>query len=157
MSRLFAVSFLFFIIDQGTKFFAQSLFSNEGFFLFSPFFELTFILNKTFVSFSFSQLFFSTVSAAFLIVCVALYYFIKRISVTVPTAYFFGTSLLIAGVGGNMLDRIRLGGVIDWINLVGIGIFNIADICIAVGAILSGWYFFKLNQKNVTLKIMSNK
>jgi signal peptidase II len=43
--------------------------------------------------------------------------------------------LLIGGALGNILDRARMGRVIDYIDWVGIGfpVFNAADICICVG------------------------
>ena len=47
-------------------------------------------------------------------------------------------ALLLAGIGGNLCDRLRLGFVIDWID-VQFGsyhypTFNIADSCICIGA-----------------------
>ena len=47
-------------------------------------------------------------------------------------------ALLLAGISGNLCDRIRLGFVIDWID-VQFGswhypIFNVADICVCLGA-----------------------
>jgi len=47
-------------------------------------------------------------------------------------------ALLLAGIGGNLCDRLRLGFVIDWID-VQFGnwhypTFNIADTCICIGA-----------------------
>lgn len=48
--------------------------------------------------------------------------------------------LVLAGAAGNMIDRFRLGYVIDFVN-VRIGwfdfpVFNVADACISVGAVL---------------------
>ncbi len=47
------------------------------------------------------------------------------------------TSAVIAGGIGNLIDRIRLGYVIDYIEvkLFDFAIFNFADICVVVGAI----------------------
>ncbi len=47
-------------------------------------------------------------------------------------------SLLLAGGVGNLIDRISLGYVIDYIDvrIINFAIFNIADICICVGAFL---------------------
>lgn len=44
--------------------------------------------------------------------------------------------LLIAGAIGNLIDRIRLGGVRDFIDLQVWPIFNVADILISVGVII---------------------
>ncbi len=50
----------------------------------------------------------------------------------------FSLSLLLAGGVGNLIDRISLGYVIDYIDvrIINFAIFNIADICICVGAFL---------------------
>ena len=50
----------------------------------------------------------------------------------------FSLSLLLAGGVGNLIDRMSLGYVIDYIDvrIINFAIFNIADICICVGAFL---------------------
>lgn len=50
----------------------------------------------------------------------------------------FSLSLLLSGGVGNLIDRISLGYVIDYIDLriINFAIFNFADICICVGAFL---------------------
>ena len=50
----------------------------------------------------------------------------------------FSLSLLLAGGVGNLIDRISLGYVIDYIDvrIINFAIFNFADICICVGAFL---------------------
>ena len=47
-----------------------------------------------------------------------------------------GIAFIIAGTGGNLLDRIFKGGVIDFIDVKFWSIFNLADIFITVGAVL---------------------
>jgi signal peptidase II len=52
-----------------------------------------------------------------------------------------GLLLLLAGTAGNLLDRIRLGAVIDFIDLTLFGVFrwpafNLADAYLAVGVVL---------------------
>ncbi|MFN8140039.1 MAG: signal peptidase II [Fimbriimonadales bacterium] len=55
-----------------------------------------------------------------------------------PTRLFSSALILLtAGAIGNFIDRIFLGGkVTDFINIYVIHVFNIADACITVGAIL---------------------
>lgn len=50
----------------------------------------------------------------------------------------FSLSLLLSGGVGNLIDRISLGYVIDYIDVrvINFAIFNLADICICVGAFL---------------------
>lgn len=46
-------------------------------------------------------------------------------------------TLLIAGGVGNLIDRIRLGYVVDYINISFFGyVFNFADCCVVIGSIL---------------------
>jgi len=49
-----------------------------------------------------------------------------------------GIAFIIAGTGGNLLDRIFKGGAIDFIDVKFWSIFNLADIFITVGAVLLG-------------------
>ena len=52
-------------------------------------------------------------------------------------------ALLIAGGIGNLIDRIRLGEVVDYIRFepIDFPVFNFADICVVVGVILLAIYF----------------
>ncbi len=53
-------------------------------------------------------------------------------------AELFALSLIIAGGVGNLIDRLSLGYVIDFIDvrIIHFAIFNVADMCITVGAFL---------------------
>ena len=50
----------------------------------------------------------------------------------------FALQLIIAGGVGNLIDRLSLGYVIDFIDvrIINFAIFNVADMCITIGAIL---------------------
>ena len=50
----------------------------------------------------------------------------------------FSIALMVAGGIGNLIDRVRLGEVVDYIKFepVNFPIFNFADICVVIGAIL---------------------
>ena len=50
----------------------------------------------------------------------------------------FSIALMIAGGIGNLIDRIRLGEVVDYIKFepIDFPIFNFADICVVIGAVL---------------------
>jgi signal peptidase II len=45
------------------------------------------------------------------------------------------TGLLLGGAAGNLIDRIRLGAVTDFIKIPHWPAFNIADICVTLGVI----------------------
>lgn len=47
--------------------------------------------------------------------------------------------LVLGGATGNLLDRLRLGAVIDFLDFRVWPVFNVADSCITVGAVLLAW------------------
>jgi signal peptidase II len=49
------------------------------------------------------------------------------------------TGLLLGGAAGNLIDRIRLGSVTDFIQLPHWPAFNLADCCITVGVLVLVW------------------
>jgi signal peptidase II len=49
------------------------------------------------------------------------------------------TGLLLGGAAGNLIDRIRLGAVTDFIKLPHWPAFNLADACITVGVLVLVW------------------
>ena len=56
--------------------------------------------------------------------------------------YSIALSLILAGAGGNLIDRLFFGYVIDFLDLRIWPVFNIADSAITIGAILLGWEIF---------------
>jgi len=52
-------------------------------------------------------------------------------------------SLILAGALGNLIDRLRFGYVIDFLNFYIWPVFNIADSAITIGAILLTWAILK--------------
>ena len=69
-----------------------------------------------------------------------------------PRLSLLGVALFVAGGASNLVDRVTLGGVIDFMN-VGIGplrtgIFNVADMAIMLGAgilVLEGYRYGRLS------------
>ncbi len=53
----------------------------------------------------------------------------------------WGGSLILAGAFGNLYDRLSLGFVVDFLDFRVWPVFNIADSCITVGAVLVGLGF----------------
>jgi len=69
------------------------------------------------------------------IVVVALLVFlatVKRLS----APYRYGIPLLLAGAAGNLIDRVFLGYVVDYVEVRGFSVFNLADACVVVGVFL---------------------
>lgn len=69
---------------------------------------------------------------------VALGAFIATAPARWPTVLAGG--LILGGAAGNLIDRIRLGHVTDFILLPGWPAFNLADSAITVGVILLAWW-----------------
>ena len=46
------------------------------------------------------------------------------------------TGLLLGGAAGNLIDRVRLGAVTDFVKLPHWPAFNVADVCITAGVIV---------------------
>ena len=51
-------------------------------------------------------------------------------------------SLQLSGAFGNIIDRIRLGSVTDFIDVGTWPVFNIADSCISVGMAMLAFYLY---------------
>lgn len=68
------------------------------------------------------------------------WYLKKELDLTKPLA-LTAVSLIIGGAIGNLIDRLRLGYVIDFISVWKFPVFNIADAAITIGiGILILWY-----------------
>ncbi len=67
-------------------------------------------------------------------------YYFKSVDFKNKKVYSIGISLMIAGTIGNFIDRIRIQGVVDFLdfNIFGYDfpVFNVADICLNVGVVL---------------------
>lgn len=51
--------------------------------------------------------------------------------------------LILGGAAGNLIDRVRIGHVTDFVLLPGWPAFNLADVAITAGVILLGLWFLK--------------
>ena len=98
-------------------------------------------------SFSGMRWLLSAVTAAILIVVLVL---LLRGVVRHPAGRVAG-ALILAGGLGNLIDRVRLGYVVDMFHFVfwpSYPVFNLADICIVAGAILGAIYYLFLYEKH---------
>lgn len=64
--------------------------------------------------------------------------------------YSIALALILAGAAGNLIDRWRLGYVIDFLDFRVWPVFNIADSAITIGAVLLGWVILKPKNKKCT-------
>jgi signal peptidase II len=51
------------------------------------------------------------------------------------------TGLFLGGAAGNLIDRVRLGAVTDFVKIPHWPAFNVADICITFGVLTLVWVF----------------
>jgi len=53
--------------------------------------------------------------------------------------YAFALALILSGAIGNLIDRVFLGYVVDFLDFRVWPVFNIADSAITIGAVILGW------------------
>ena len=138
------------ILDQLTKSAITGRFSlHESYPVINGFFNLVYVMNPgaafgflAGASATFRYVFFIGVTMAAL--ALILYYLIK----SKPESILIVVSLtaIFSGAMGNLIDRIRFGSVVDFLDIY-VGTwhwpaFNVADSAISVGAILMIWDVF---------------
>ena len=57
--------------------------------------------------------------------------------------FTLSTGLILGGAIGNLIDRLRIGAVIDFLDFRIWPVFNLADSCITIGALLMAWQILK--------------
>jgi signal peptidase II len=132
------------ILDQITKIWVQgSISMYESIPVIPGFFDLVHVLNKG-AAFGFlnradihwQTYFFIGVSA---LAVVLIFHLVRTVDRTDPFM-FTGLGCILGGALGNMIDRIRIGQVIDFLDFHVAGhhwpAFNVADMAISVGALL---------------------
>ena len=143
------------ILDQVTKLIVvknMELYSSAPFI--PGIIEFRYILNRgaAWGMFSENRWVFLVVSAAALIALPLLLYRYRHLHFM----FGFSLSLIIGGAIGNMIDRVFSGAVVDFLNFpfMDFPVFNVADICVTVGAVLMFIYlifidkeFFRDNKK----------
>ncbi|MFT4310729.1 MAG: signal peptidase II [Candidatus Woesearchaeota archaeon] len=61
--------------------------------------------------------------------------FLLYVAYTQPSRYHIGFACILGGALGNTIDRIIYGGVLDYVHIWMFPIFNVADVCITLGAV----------------------
>ncbi|HNX81660.1 MAG TPA: signal peptidase II [Candidatus Omnitrophota bacterium] len=78
---------------------------------------------------------------------ILIYTMLKNQSLRRVSSYSVALSLILGGAVGNLIDRIFLGYVIDFLDFRIWPVFNIADSAITVGAVIIGWHIIFVKQK----------
>lgn len=125
--------------DQITKFLALKYLADDNSLnIIGNFLRLDLVINKgsAFGLFtSYSNLILWVNSVFF--VAFVLFIFIYK-SESIMLSSIFG--LFLGGIGGNLIDRLRVGGVVDFIDLGWWPSFNIADSAMTIGVIFLVYY-----------------
>lgn len=141
--QYFLVVSLLVALDQLTKYVAFNyLQSINSIPIIKDVFHLTFVKNRgaAFGILQNQRWFFIIMTVSVLI---GIIYYYKHLPKYKPYGFIrFALILISAGAIGNLIDRIRLGFVIDFFDfcLINFPVFNIADICVVIGTILLTWF-----------------
>lgn len=134
--NIFTLAILIAALDQAVKI---EVVKNIGFFDSIPILGGSFNLVKTHntgAAFSLleGQVFFLSLLSIFALIITIIY--IVKLKGKIPAYLFAGFGFLIGGTVGNLIDRLFVGYVIDYIKpeFINFPVFNIADIAINVGA-----------------------
>lgn len=135
MSILFLIASLVIIIDRLTKYLAlDNLLQDRSIDVIPNIFHLTLVLNTgaAFGLFKHFTFFFIAMSL-FVIALICFYAFRFRQKDMIVSG---ALGLILGGAAGNLIDRLLFGYVIDFLDFRIWPVFNIADSCITIGAIL---------------------
>lgn len=139
----FGIAFLIIFLDQLTKYLVKSNLSiGQSIPVIKNFFSITLIKN---FGIGFGML--NNPAARWILVCITIViigiilYYYKQI----PEKYLplIAAALVLGGAIGNLIDRILLGFVIDFLDFTVWPAFNIADSAVTVGVIGLIIYFIK--------------
>jgi signal peptidase II len=139
---IFIIVILVLFLDQLTKFLAtKTLLLNQSLPLIKGILYLTLIHNRG-AAFGIlkNQVPLFIITSVFAIILI--YFNLKKHKRL--CIYSISLSFILAGALGNLIDRLFLGYVIDFLDFRVWPVFNIADSAITAGAILVGWSILRL-------------
>ncbi|MGI6611509.1 MAG: signal peptidase II [Limnochordia bacterium] len=133
-----ALAVLLLIIDQASKLWVQrTLPLGEPHAILPPWLYFTHVENQgaAFSLFAGQRWLFVTAATGFVLLAWAN----RAIVARQDRMFRWGLALGLAGAMGNLIDRVRQGSVIDFLDLRLFPVFNIADSCIVIGCGLILW------------------
>jgi len=131
-----------FLLDQGSKLMVQAaMYHGESIPVFPPVFYITYVLNPgaAFGLLAHQDMLFISVTLL-LVAGVLLAY--KRLAAG-RVVVKAGLGLVVGGALGNLVDRLRHGMVVDFLDFRVWPVFNLADSAIVAGACLLAWEILK--------------
>lgn len=138
IGMFFVVAGVLIALDQITKIWAATtLILNGSGYTLGLGFHLTYIRNSG-AAFGILQGRTMALGVLSAVVAAALLVYLWRNSKTLPQIHYWALTLILGGAIGNMIDRFRLGYVIDFIHFYlpnfNYPVFNFADIYVVIGA-----------------------
>ncbi|HNY50927.1 MAG TPA: signal peptidase II [Smithella sp.] len=148
------------LLDQVTKIaIVKNFFLHESRPVIDGFFNIVYVMNPgaafgflAGASEMFRYIFFIGITV--LVMALIIYYIVKSTSQNI--IYIISLTLIFGGAVGNLIDRIRFGSVVDFLDIY-IGTahwpaFNVADSSISIGAVLMIWGMITQRKKEVVSK-----
>lgn len=143
---LYALALLVLVCDQATKLWMARTFPLGGSRDYGPFFALS-LAHNTGGAFSILPNATWGLAAAALVAAGVIIVYTLRARGPLPRLLGFALALPLGGALGNLLDRVRLGYVVDFLDVHARGlnwpVFNVADSAICVGVALLAIYFWR--------------
>lgn len=136
---MFLLALLIIISDQLIKYFISSnMFLGQSIPVVPQVFHLTYILNPgaAFGILENQRWLFIFIAVILIIAVIYFYRYIKQLA----KLFRIGIALLFGGAIGNMIDRIFIGKVVDYMDFRIWPIFNLADIAIVSGCAIVAFY-----------------
>ena len=142
---LLQLALLVFLIDQFSKFLVTELLAFRESFPAYGFVRITHTFNTGSAFGLFQDQNTPLILVSFVgITILALIYCSQRL----PTSLLrLSLGLQLGGAVGNLLDRLRLGHVTDWVDVGPWPVFNVADASIVTGLVILGWLFLAADRK----------
>ena len=144
------VIFAVILLDRLTKIYFSSLLSNgESLPVFPNVLHMTLVHNTgiAFGLFKDYGIVFIVIPIFAIILLIFNIYYYRQNNEALSRTYILAFSLILGGAIGNLIDRIRYGYVIDFLDFRIWPVFNIADSAITIGAVIIALKCFRLSHK----------
>ena len=144
------ITFTIVLLDRASKvYFSELLDFGESIPLIKNVFHLTLVHNTgmAFGLFKDYGIVFIVIPIIAIILLVFNIYYYRRNNEALSRTYIVAFSLILGGAIGNLIDRIRYGHVIDFLDFRVWPVFNIADSAITIGAVIIAIKCFKLSHQ----------
>ena len=131
---LYLISFLILLLDQATKYAASKALELRGSIpVVAGIFNVT-LVHNTGAGFGVLKGFSLVFIVVSLLAIIFFIYALKKHNKLLNNFQRLGVSFILGGTLGNLIDRLRLGYVIDFLDFIVWPVFNVADTFISVGA-----------------------